>query len=240
MKRLMVEMNTPQLLDPPGLIRFPLYKWLRMYFSLGLFNGDDLEKWLLHVLKEKGVIHFSDLSDEALRVIVADVSKKKIVVFPDDLAEYGIDPGQFSVARAVRMSAGLPFFFKPVPLSYGSGQKSLMVDGGVLSNFPLWLFDRENNLPLRPFLGLQVTNKIPNNESVVKIRNAADLFRGMFTTMREARDEQTIEKLQGSNIITIPITEVKTKDLQISREERERLYQIGREEAKRFLKKWCY
>lgn len=240
LKKLMEEMDTGRLLDPPALLRFPFYKWLRVYFKMGLYNGDDLERWLEKILSRKGISRFSDLPRGTLKIIVSDVTRGKMVILPDELTEYGIDPLTFSVARALRMSAGLPFFFEPVPLYDKNGGKSLIVDGGILSNFPLWIFDSENKLPVRPFLGLQITNHPFPDQEIKKIGNAVDLFRGMFTAMREARDEQTIEKLEGSNIIAIPVTHVQTKDFQISKEERARLYRIGSEEARRFLKKWSY
>ncbi|HEY8343112.1 MAG TPA: patatin-like phospholipase family protein, partial [Calditerricola sp.] len=63
-----------------------------------------------------------------------------MVVLPDDLPEYGIDPQRFPIARAVRMSGSLPFYFDPVVLTVGR-RRTLFVDGGLLSNFPVWLFD---------------------------------------------------------------------------------------------------
>lgn len=240
MKRVMEQLNPDRLLEAPDRIVFPFYKWFKIYFKMGLYSGDSLEKWLVKLLSAKGIANFSDLPEGSLKIIVSDVSKGKMVVFPDDLKEYGMDPGSFSVARAVRMSAGLPFFFEPISLFDGNGERSLMVDGGILSNFPLWIFDTENELPVRPFIGLQTLGREPYAESPRKIKNAADLFHGLFTAMREAHDEKTIEKLKGSNIVFIPVDKVNTKDFQISRGERERLFKIGAEETGRFLKKWSY
>ena len=63
-----------------------------------------------------------------------------MMVLPDDLEKYGVSPDSFPVARALRMSCGIPFFFEPVRLKIGSGD-TIVVDGGVLSNFPMWIFD---------------------------------------------------------------------------------------------------
>ncbi|MFT8317453.1 MAG: patatin-like phospholipase family protein [Sporolactobacillus sp.] len=239
MKTLMDGLNTRQLLDSRTKISLPFLKWLRVYYKMGLYRGDSLEKWLIDALAAKGVHTFSDLPPDALKIIAADVTRGRMVVMPDDLKEYGIEPAVFSIARAVRMSAGLPFFFEPVSLFDNSGERSLIVDGGLLSNFPLWVFDKGEELPERPFIGLQTTNQL-NGYHPVKINNAVELFRGLFSTMREAHDEKTIQKLRDSNIIVIPIDKVQTKDFDISLEERDRLFALGRDETDLFLKKWSF
>lgn len=37
-------------------------------------------------------------------------------MLPDDLVLYGIEPDSFEVAKAVRMSCSIPYFFDPVIL----------------------------------------------------------------------------------------------------------------------------
>ncbi|RYM06030.1 hypothetical protein EWH99_04030 [Sporolactobacillus sp. THM7-7] len=240
MKELMRSMDPEQFLDPQLHTRFPLYKWLRVYFKMGLYSGNSLENWMNRLLHAKGIRVFGDLPPGSLKVIAADVSKGRMVVLPDDLKDYGIRPEAFPVSRAVRMSAGLPFLFEPVKLYDGNGEKSLMVDGGILSNFPLWIFDGEGEVPKRPFLGMQTKDEVPMDKMPRKIKHAADLFRGLFTAMRDAHDEKAISKFKYSNIIFIPIKEVETKEFAITWRERERLFQLGADEAETFLKKWSY
>ncbi|MFT8362161.1 MAG: patatin-like phospholipase family protein [Sporolactobacillus sp.] len=239
MKELMETMDTSQLIDSRSPVSFALFKWLRVYFRMGLYKGDSLEKWLLDVLAAKGVHTFADLPSGALKIVVTDASRGRMVVLPDDLADYGLDPGVFSVARAARMSAGLPFFFEPMPLVADNGEKSLIVDGGLLSNFPLWLFDNGSETPDRPFLGIQTVGSMADQPSL-QINNAVELFKGIFSAMREVYDEKTIKRLKDSNIIIIPTSHVATKDFSLSVGERERLFAIGQDETKLFLKKWTF
>ncbi len=51
------------------------------------------------------------------------------------------------------MSMSYPFLFRPVEL-YQGGQPHYVVDGGLLSNFPIWLFDSPN--PKRPTWGFRL------------------------------------------------------------------------------------
>lgn len=123
-----------------GIMSFMLMKWISVYWRMGLYKGQFLEEWMEEKLKAKGVSTFADLPKGKLRVIASDLTNGKIVVLPDDLSKYGINPNRFSVAKAVRMSSCLPYFFEPVKLWTKDGV-SIVVDGGVLSNFPIWLFD---------------------------------------------------------------------------------------------------
>ena len=71
--------------------------------------------------------------------LVSDITESRILVVPSGLAHYGIDLDAFEVAHAVRMSMSIPFFFEPV---VHAGHH--FVDGGMLSNFPVWLFAAED------------------------------------------------------------------------------------------------
>ncbi|MED4514161.1 patatin-like phospholipase family protein, partial [Bacillus cereus] len=55
---------------------------------------------------------------------------------------YGFLNYRFSIAKAVRMSSTIPFFFEPVKWRTPKWkQPCYMVDGGILSNYPIWIFD---------------------------------------------------------------------------------------------------
>ena len=73
-----------------------------------------------------------------------------MLVLPGDAAQLGIDPDELEIATAVRMSMSIPVFFKPVTMD---GHE--IVDGGLLSNFPIWLFDTDTGItPSFPTFGL--------------------------------------------------------------------------------------
>ena len=59
-----------------------------------------------------------------------------------DYRRVGLDPDEQPVADAVRASMSIPFFFRPVSLRATSGLTSTLVDGGLLSNFPIDSLDR--------------------------------------------------------------------------------------------------
>lgn len=237
---LMEELQPKLFLDQKRrFIRFPFIKWLTLYWRMGLYKGNAFEKWLREILREKGVESFSDLPPDSLKIIASDLSRGELVVIPDDLVHYGIDPNRFSVARAVRMSCSLPFFFEPISLYNRKGEKCIIVDGGVLSNFPVWIFDHHKNLPVRPFLGFQLSSR-KDYFMPAKIKNAVDLFHGLFDTMKDAHDAKYISKYAASNIIFLPVDQYSTANFKLTKEEQKQLIDIGRERAETFFKGWSY
>lgn len=219
-----------------GIMSFMLMKWISVYWRLGLYKGQFLEEWMEEKLKAKGVSTFADLPKGKLRVIASDLTNGKIVVLPDDLSKYGINPNRFSVAKAVRMSSCLPYFFEPVKLWTKDGV-SIVVDGGVLSNFPIWLFD--GKIKKRPILGFQLSTHIeerPKNE----IKNALSMFHALFETMKEAHDARHIATRHERSIVFIPVENILTTEFKITNEKKQELIQLGKEKTETFLKKWSY
>ena len=77
-----------------------------------------------------------------LQVIASDVTTHELLVLPRDATKLGIEPDELDVALAVRMSMSIPVFFEPVRFENPkTGETHVIVDGGMLSNFPVWLFD---------------------------------------------------------------------------------------------------
>ena len=68
-----------------------------------------------------------------------------MLVLPRDAQLLGYAPDELEVAYAVRMSMSIPIFFKPVRVeNTQTNHEHVIVDGGMLSNFPVWVFDCED------------------------------------------------------------------------------------------------
>ncbi|UUZ79588.1 patatin-like phospholipase family protein [Paenibacillus sp. P26] len=158
--------------------RAPIFdtKWIgpltRLFIKKGLYSGEAMEQWIYQPLLAKGIKTFGDLPDNRLRIIASDISGRKLLVLPGDIAQYGIDPKRSLVAKAVRMSASIPYFFDPVIIRKSAGKRLpgdkfadqfvYIVDGGLLSNFPLWIFDQSEMPPLDqmvPTIGFQMVGR---------------------------------------------------------------------------------
>lgn len=144
----------------------------------GAYAGDWLHDWLSRELAELGVRTFADLrrtdpgADPALDtperrytlvVTATDVTHGRLLRLPWDYGRFGLDPDEQLVAGAVRMSLSIPFYFEPCTLrNAGTGEAATIVDGGVLSNFPIEIFDRTDGQPSRwPTFGVRLLPDLP-------------------------------------------------------------------------------
>lgn len=222
---------------------------LALLFSKGLYRGDRLEQWLRSLLAEKDVRTFADviLPDEPdprfrfrLQVIAADISRGRMLVLPQDMDHYGVRPEDVDVARAVRMSAGLPYFFQPVGQPRGGGRGggvSYIVDGGLLSNFPVWLFD-VGGAPPWPTIGFMLCD--PCSGRPHSIRGPVSYATALVSTMLEAHDALYLEAADSVRTIRIPTQGVRTADFDLTEEQRRRLYEGGVAAAERFFDEWDF
>lgn len=138
----------PSLLDPSPLGSIPLVgKHLSVVLTRGMYRGDRLEQIWHTLLAAKGVRTFGDLPHGSLRMVATDLTHERGVILPDGLSDYGIDPRDFPVATAVRMSSGVPFVFRPVRLRHArTGDLADLVDGALAAKYPIQLADLNQNL----------------------------------------------------------------------------------------------
>jgi NTE family protein len=220
-----------------------------LIFKKGIYDGRFFEKWLRELLRRKNVRTFRDLiSDEfkdderyrfKLRVIASDITNGRLLILPQDIAQYGMKPEDLDVAAAVRMSMSIPFFFKPVGLRDGMmNQINYVVDGGVLSNFPVWLFDSQKGIPPWPTFGFQLVQS--EKGSPHDIRGPISLLTALFSTMMEAHDARHVQDEHFVRTIRIPTLGVKTTEFGITAARTEALYESGRKAAAEFLATWNF
>jgi NTE family protein len=231
---------------------------LSLAFDGGVFEGDYLRAWVAGSLADLGVRTFGDLrvADEdsslppeqrySLVVMASDVSGKRLVRWPWDYRLYGLDPDEQSVADAVRASASIPFFFEPVTLrsrdESGNTIVSTMVDGSVLSNFPIAMFDRADALPPRwPTFGVRLSMRRDGRVSTHEVRGTVSLALSLVETMLEACDAQLIDDpcVQARSVF-VDTSGVSPVDFGISEEQQELLLAAGREATVGFLQDWDF
>ncbi|TYP77889.1 patatin-like phospholipase family protein [Paenibacillus methanolicus] len=219
----------------------------RLFIKGGLYSGEGLTYWITSLLAAKGIRTFDDLPAGKLKIVASDITNGKLLVLPDDIADYQLDPGRMPVAAAVRMSASIPYFFDPVRLRLPRQQRgdnksarrmwAYIVDGGLLSNFPLWLFDPEQGEGGRrtPVVGYQLVGKNETEPRV--IRGPVTMFQAMFETMLQAHDERYIEKQNRERAIKIPTLGMRSTDFDLTTQESDALYKSGYDAARTYFAK---
>jgi NTE family protein len=213
----------------------------------GLTHGNGLREWIVELLADapKPAQTFGQLEGEdRLRVVGVDLAHERMVVFPEDAGLY-VDgsgrrylPDEFPIADAVRISAGYPYFFPPVVLKDATtGKDGALVDGGVASAYPVFLFDRER--PAHPTWGFRLYGGAPPEQAPYQpIHGPAwpiDMLKGVLETSINALDKLELQAF-GSRTIAIPTGSVSTLNFQLSAEEKKFLYDSGRKAAEAFFK----
>lgn len=178
-----------------------------------------------------------------LHVIGSDVTTGRMIILPDDLPDYEdangkpFDKDSFPIVDAVRMSMSYPFLFTPVVL-HRTGKPVYVVDGGLLSNFPIWLFDSPN--PKRPTWGFRlhpgetVDEGLPYR-SIPRPFWEVPLLKAMFSAATEAWDREQMEQVVSARTVSIPTHEISTTDFGLSRSDADDLYGWGRDAAHAFF-----
>ncbi len=235
-EEMLQEQDFYELLDPRRtIIPLPIMKWLLLYRRLGLYEGTALENWFSDKLAEKGLYTFGDVPEGTLKLVVSDLTNGKMIVLPDDLKDYGIPAEHFPIARALRMSCSIPFFFEPVKLRTLAGE-TIIVDGGVLSNFPMWIFNGENGDKERPVIGMKLSRR-QDEIPARKIKNGLQLFEALFSTMKNAHDKKYISRKDENDIIFIPVDDYSATQFDLDEEQKDALMEEGRIRAIQFLRK---
>jgi NTE family protein len=235
----------------------PFGRAMSVLIDEGIYRGEYLRRWLGELLSGLGVRTFADLvvedrggsfpREQAYRLVVmaSDVSQGRLRRLPWDYRErYGIDPFEVPVEDAVRASMSIPFFYEPVRLHDRiSGETSWLVDGGMLSNFPVEVFDRvDGAAPRWPTFGIKLSNRAGSLQGVRNhVDGAFSLARAMVATMTSFHDQMHLDDPSViARTIFVDTLDVRATDFDIDRATQQRLYDSGRTAASRFLDGWDF
>ncbi|WP_059104061.1 patatin-like phospholipase family protein [Shouchella shacheensis] len=210
---------------------------VELFIHLGFYKNDYLAEWIDGVLAEKGIQTFADLPEGKLKIIASDISNGQLLVLPDDLDRYGMTPRDVKISTAVKMSTAMPFFFRPVIWKADDGSKSYILDGGLLSNFPIWIYDTDGE-PRFPTFGFRFVKEEIDTGAVIP--TPVHLFTNMFRTMLQAHDLRHISEETKERTVQIPTGDISATDFDLSDEEMGCLYQSGYSSAKAFLASWDF
>ena len=246
-------------LDPGPVERIPLVgaAWA-IFQGNGVYKGEYVHDFVSEQLRSFGVETFGDLrlDDDQLpeerryRLVVtaADVTRGQLVRLPWDYRRvYGLNPDDQPVADAVRASMSIPFLFRPVSLTSATGFTSRLVDGGLLSNYPIDSLDRlDGKLPRWPTLGVTLLPNLPEGIDMVlpglaplRVFGGPHLLEEVITTLLVGRDQAYLnEPWVSARTIRVDSADVGVVEFGISRPEVEALYQKGYDAANTFLSTW--
>lgn len=241
LKDILSELDFRDFLDKSGLQRLPvLGKALGFFIEKGIYSGEYVEHWINKLLKAKGIRKFRDVTVNGecrLKIIASDITKRRILILPDHLPEYGINPAKFSIAKAVRMSISIPFYFKPVQFAHRDGI-SYIVDGAVCCNFPINIFDVAGP-PRWPTIGFKFDGPEISNTKQGKTDPISFLF-DIANTLSAEKNREWLKDENLVRTILIPTEEVRPTDFNISKRKTVSLFKAGYKSASNFHKDWDF
>lgn len=214
-------------------------KGLGIFCEKGIYSGDEIENWVEKLLKAKGKQKFKDVSvngESRLKLIASDITGKNMLVLPDDLVKYGIDSMDFEICKAIRMSCSIPFYYRPYKL-YNKDKLNYIMDGGILSNFPIWLFDTKK-IPRWPTLGFKIVE--PQSKTSQGKNDIISLVLDMVDTVIQKDEMKYIKDSDFVRTITIPSLGIKATDFNITKEKGLKLFNIGYKNAQEFDATWNF
>jgi predicted acylesterase/phospholipase RssA len=230
-----------------------------LFARRGAYAGDWIHAWLTRELEALGVRTFADLRREdagddpaladerhhyRLVVMATDVTHGRLLRLPWDYHLFDLDPDEQLVADAVRMSLSIPFYFEPRKLTNATTRSTAtIVDGGVLSNFAIEIFDRTDGRESRwPTIGIRLLPDLPQDLGDLvpfyglPMLPAVRLLEQVVATALVGRDQTHLERPGvRERTMTVDTRGTSITEFDISPTERRELIERGQEAARLFL-----
>jgi NTE family protein len=240
-----------ELVDEPAVQRAagPLGDGVALLVHNGMHGTERLTAWVARELAAVGVHTFADLRlppdpDTSLApyqryglvVHTSDLTRRVLARLPWDYDRYDLVADDQRVADAVCASAATPFFFRPVQQRTGRGVVT-WVDGGLLSNFPITVFDRtDDRAPRWPTWGIKLSGA-PVERPDEAVRTPLGIaVASLRTLMNDEANRYHLEE-EGVNRRTIFVdtAEFPALDFSLTDADQDELFRRGTRAAETFL-----
>ncbi|MEU0878288.1 patatin-like phospholipase family protein [Lentzea sp. NPDC005914] len=213
----------------------------------GSHKSDYLVEWLTPLLEDAGVRTFADLripdhggsledyQKYSLVVHASDLTRRALVRLPWDYPSYGLKADEQRVVDAVRASISIPFYFRPIQVATERGTCT-WVDGGLLANFPITVFDRTDGEAARwPTWGVKLSGQpVPGEDRPV--RTSPGIALSCLYTLTGDWNRHRLDR-DGVNARTMFVDTgtVSPQDFHLSKSDQQMLFESGQRAAHLFL-----
>jgi NTE family protein len=204
----------------------------RVIDQYGYYQGDFALEWLrCRVAAKTGnpKATFKDLHEQGFRdlyVVVTNLSRHDSVIYSHE------SKPDMEVALAVRMSMSIPLFFAAVR----EGDGEVFVDGGVMMNYPISLFDGDAPNPQTIGFILRDTDAKPVAR---KIGDFRQYTKNLFKTFLDVQaDLLNFDKPAMARTATINDLGIPTTDFELTDEQKLALLQQGASGTCTYLRDW--
>jgi NTE family protein len=204
----------------------------------GLYKGEALFNWVQNAVAKKGLspnATFQDFKNHGckdLHVFASDLNTQSVKEFCVDTTPNVV------VAEAVRASMSIPLFFRAWSFTNNIPDNHLYVDGGMIYNFPITIFD-SNGAPNPETLGLYLAD-LHGNQPVNDLGHD-EFFKYakiLFETMLDAQNIDFMEdQEEKKRTIIIDNLGISATNFGITQAQEDALFASGVKYATEFLAK---
>jgi len=216
----------------------------------GWYKGKKIEKWLGKIIEQKtgnADITFEELHQKGFKdlyITGTSLTKQKAIIFSRETFP------NMKVRDAVRISCSVPLYFEPIfmdstgKLFYHPKQThglDVLVDGGIIENFPIHIFDKEtpdtNTIGFRLDHEAQIKSDHDTKAlAEMKIENLNDYFKAFYSIVIENLNRQPLTDVDWQRTISISDGNVQPRVRKLLKEELDILIANGRKAVRDHFK----
>jgi NTE family protein len=233
----------------------------RLKNRYGWYKDNEFTKWLEKIISDKtnnSEITFAELREKGFRnlfVTATCMNKQKLMVLSAQTYP------KMMIKDAVRVSMSIPFYFeaafvdsvgKVYSKQNSNGDLDIMVDGGIIGNFPIFMFDtftadsmsRRVRIPDYKTLGIridtdeQIENDNGSKELVpIKIDNMADYLTSFYILVLENLNRNQLIPEDWDRTISVSSVGIGPRIKRLTDGQKKALIQSGEIRAGEFFDK---
>ena len=231
----------------------------RLNTHYGWYQHNNFMKWLDKIIENKTGntdITFQEMHElgyKDLYITSTCLNRQKLIVFSHE------NYPQMKVKDAVKASMSIPLYFEAVFIDslgnvYDKKVDSLpldvMVDGGILGNYPIFVFDsvafdslgKEIRFPNYETLGIRIDseNQIKNDSTnqelaSIPINNLADYFTAFYILIMENLNRQILIPQDWERTISVSSVGIGPRLKYLSKTQKEKLIESGRKSTRAYF-----
>ena len=216
----------------------------------GWYKGKKMGKWLGKIIEQKTGnpdITFEELHQKGFKdlyITGTSLKKQKAIIFSRETFP------NMKVRDAVRISSSVPLYFEPIfidsngTLIFHPKQThglDVLVDGGIVENFPIHIFDKEtpdtNTIGFRLDHDDQIESDRQTKElAEMEIGNLNEYFRAFYSIVIENLNRQNLTDIDWQRTISISDGNVEPRVRKLLKQEIDILIGNGRKAVRDHFK----
>ncbi len=231
----------------------------RLKNRFGWYKGDEFSEWLGKIIERKtgnADIRFNELAEKGykdLYITATCLNKQRLLVFSPETYP------AMKIKDAVRISMSIPLYFEAVFIDRDGnvfeeqnqeGDLDIVVDGGIIGNFPIFLFDstalgaqgESIRIPNEKTLGVRIdsdqqirSDSAAKELAPVKITSISDYLSAFYHIVLENLNRNQLIPADWDRTISVSNAGMSPRIKKLSEAEKKKLIRSGEIAAKAYF-----